>query len=234
MHAAGGRNFGATTFLVPCMLDKPRRIRNDAQERLGNPVSQETLKELFVGQIRDLYDAEKQITKALPKLAKAAQNEELADALREHLEQTEGHLSRLEQVFEIAGEKAKGKACKGMKGLLEEGSEAVKEEDKGPMRDLAIIAGCQKVEHYEISAYGTIRTLAEHLGMKKAIDLLQQTENEESEADEKLTGIAADMYTSEFGEEEETEEEEEPEAIAAGTSIRSAGEARSRSKRKAS
>jgi ferritin-like metal-binding protein YciE len=192
------------------------------------------LKELFVEQIRDLYDAEKQITKALPKLAKAAQNEELADALREHLEQTEGHVSRLEQVFEIAGEKAKGKACKGMKGLLEEGSEAVKEEDKGPMRDLAIIAGCQKVEHYEISAYGTIRTLAEHLGMKKAIDLLQQTQNEETEADEKLTGIATDMYTSEFGEEEEPEEEAEPEAIAAGTSIRAAGEARSRAKRKAS
>jgi ferritin-like metal-binding protein YciE len=205
-----------------------------AQERLGNPVNQETLKELFVEQIRDLYDAEKQITKALPKLAKAAENEELAEALREHLEQTEGHVSRLEQVFEIAGEKAKGKPCKGMKGLLEEGSEAVKEEDKGPMRDLAIIAGCQKVEHYEISAYGTIRTLAEHLGMKKAIDLLQQTENEETEADEKLTGIATDMYTSEFGAEEEQEEEEEPEAMGAGTSIRAAGEARSRSKRKAS
>jgi ferritin-like metal-binding protein YciE len=198
-------------------------------------VNQETLKELFVELIRDLYDAEKQITKALPKLAKAAQNEELADGLREHLEQTEGHVSRLEQVFEMAGEKVKGKPCKGMKGLLEEGSEAVKEEEKGPMRDLAIIAGCQKVEHYEISAYGTIRTLAEHLGMKKAIDLLQQTENEETEADEKLTGIATDMYTSEFGEEEEQpEEEEEPEAMGAGTSIRAAGEARSRAKRKAS
>ncbi len=196
-------------------------------------MNQETLKELFVELIRDLYDAEKQITKALPKLAKAAQNEELADGLREHLEQTEGHVSRLEQVFEIAGVKAKGKPCKGMKGLLEEGSEAVKEEDKGPMRDLAIIAGCQKVEHYEISAYGTVRTLAEHLGMK-AVDLLQQTENEESEADEKLTGIATEMYTSEFGADEEAEEEEEPEAIGAGTSIRAAGEARNRSKRRAS
>jgi ferritin-like metal-binding protein YciE len=196
-------------------------------------VNQETLKELFVEQIRDLYDAEKQITKALPKLARASESEELADALREHLEQTEGHVSRLELVFEIAGAKVKGKPCKGMKGLLEEGSEAVKEEDKGAMRDLAIIAGCQKVEHYEISAYGTIRTLAEHLGLRKAVDLLQQTENEESEADEKLTGIATEMYTSEFGEEEH-EEEEEPEAIGAGTSIRATGEARSRSKRRAS
>jgi len=193
-------------------------------------MNQETLKELFVEEIRDLYDAERQITKALPKLAKAAESEELADALREHLEQTEGHISRLEQIFDLAGEKVKGKPCKGMKGLLEEGSEVVKEEDKGPMRDLAIIAGCQKVEHYEISAYGTIRTLAEHLGMKKAVDLLQQTENEESEADEKLTGIAGDIYTSEFG----GEEEEEPDAIGAGTSIRAAGEARSRAKRKAS
>jgi len=193
-------------------------------------MNQETLKELFVEEIRDLYDAERQITKALPKLAKAAESEELADALREHREQTEGHISRLEQIFDLAGEKVKGKPCKGMKGLLEEGSEVVKEEDKGPMRDLAIIAGCQKVEHYEISAYGTIRTLAEHLGMKKAVDLLQQTENEESEADEKLTGIAGDIYTSEFG----GEEEEEPDAIGAGTSIRAAGEARSRAKRKAS
>ena len=198
-------------------------------------MNQETLKELFIEQIRDLYDAEKQITKALPKLAKASESEELADALREHLEQTESHVSRLEQVFEIAGAKAKGKPCKGMKGLLEEGSEAVKEEDKGPMRDLAIIAGCQKVEHYEISAYGTTRTLAERLGLKKAVDLLQQTENEESEADEKLTGIATEMYASEFGgEEQEEDEEEEPEAIGAGKSIRAAGEARSRSRRRAS
>jgi ferritin-like metal-binding protein YciE len=231
--ALQNRKFGATSILAARMLDEPRRIRDNAQERLGNPVNQETLKELFVEQIRDLYDAEKQITKALPKLAKASASEELADALREHLEQTEGHVSRLEQIFEIAGAKAKGKPCKGMKGLIEEGSEAVKEEDKGPMRDLAIIAGCQKVEHYEISAYGTVRTLADHLGMKKAVDLLQQTENEESEADEKLTGIATEMYTSEFGEEEQGEEEE-PEAIGVGTSIRAAGEARSRSRRRAS
>jgi ferritin-like metal-binding protein YciE len=193
-------------------------------------VNQETLKELFIEQIRDLYDAERQITKALPKLAKAAESEELADALREHLEQTEGQIARLEEIFEIAGAKVKGKPCKGMKGLLEEGSEAVKEEDKGPMRDLAIIAGCQKVEHYEISAYGTVKTLAEHLGMKKAVDLLQETENEEGEADKLLTGIATEMYSSFEGE----EEEEETESIGAGTSIRAAGEARSRAKRKAS
>ncbi|HVW10060.1 MAG TPA: ferritin-like domain-containing protein, partial [Bryobacteraceae bacterium] len=185
--------------------------------------------------IRDLYDAEKQITKALPKLAKAAESQELADGLREHLEQTEGHVSRLEQIFEIAGEKAKGKSCKGMKGLLEEGSEAMKEEEKGTMRDLAIIAGCQKVEHYEISAYGTVRTLAEHLGMKKAVSLLQQTEDEESEADEKLTGIATELYSSQFGEEEGEEAgNEEVQPVGAGTSIRAAGEARSRAKRRAS
>jgi ferritin-like metal-binding protein YciE len=193
-------------------------------------VNQETLKELFIEQIRDLYDAERQISKALPKLAKAAESEELADALGEHLEQTEGQISRLEEIFEIVGAKVKGKPCKGMKGLLEEGSEAVKEEDKGPMRDLAIIAGCQKVEHYEISAYGTVKTLADHLGMKKAVDLLQETENEEGEADKLLTGIATGMYGSFEGE----EEEEETESIGAGTSIRAAGEARSRARRKAS
>jgi ferritin-like metal-binding protein YciE len=157
-------------------------------------MNQEALNELFIEQVRDLYDAEKQITKALPKLAKASVSEQLAGALRSHLEETQNHVSRLEQVFEIVGVPAKGKTCKGMKGLLEEGSEAIREEDKGSIRDLAIIAGCQKVEHYEMSAYGTIRTLAEQLGNEEAVDLLQQTEDEEKAADQKLTEIATALY----------------------------------------
>src|SRR3954449_2787450 len=104
------------------------------------PMNRETLQELLVEQLRDVYDAEKQLVKALPKMAKAAQSEDLAEAIRTHLGETESQVSRLEQVFGIVGAPAKGKPCKGMKGLLEEGDEAIKEQEKGPMRDLAIIA----------------------------------------------------------------------------------------------
>src|SRR5579872_4177974 len=157
-------------------------------------MQQETLRELFVEQIRDLYDAEKQLVKTLPKLAKAAESEELAEALKSHLEETQNQVSRLEEIFQEVGVPARGKTCKGMKGLLEEGGEAVQEEDEGALRDLAIIAGGQRVEHYEISAYGTARTLAEKIGMNRAAQLLQQTEDEEREADNKLTEVAMSLY----------------------------------------
>lgn len=123
-------------------------------------MNQETLKELLVDQIRDLYDAEKQLVKALPKLAKAADSEELGNALRTHLAETQNHVARLEKVFKSIGAPVKGKPCKGMQGLVEEGGEAVQEKEEGPARDLAIVAGGQKVEHYEMSAYGTARALA--------------------------------------------------------------------------
>src|SRR5258707_15055735 len=150
-------------------------------------MNHEILRELFVEQLRDVFDAEKQLVKALPKLAKAAESEDLAEGLRNHLEETQNQVTRLEEVFGIVGVAVKGKPCKGMKGLIEEGNEAAQEEEKGLLRDLAIIAGAQKVEHYEISAYGTARTLAEQLGIDEAIDLLQQTEGEEKEADVRLT-----------------------------------------------
>ena len=169
-------------------------------------MNQQTLEKLFTAQIRDLYDAEKQLVKALPKLAKAAESEQLAEALRGHLEETQNHVSRLEQVFELIGVAAKGKSCKGMKGLLEEGNEAVQEEDKGSLRDLAIIAGCQRVEHYEMSGYGTSRTLAEQLGNDDAVELLQQTEDEEIEADQKLTEVATTLYEAADEESEDGEE----------------------------
>jgi ferritin-like metal-binding protein YciE len=180
-------------------------------------MNQEHLQELFVEQIRDIYDAEKQLVKALPKLAKAAESEELAEALRNHLEETQGQVTRLEEVFSIAGVAAKGKPCKGMKGLIEEGSEALQEEE-GPMRDLALIAGCQRVEHYEMSAYGTARTLAGVLEMDDAVDLLQQAEDEEKAADETLTKVAMGIYeSSESGEDEAEEVDEEMEtAVAKG------------------
>jgi len=145
--------------------------------------------------------------KALPKLAKAAASEQLAEGLRSHLEETQNHVARLEQIFELAGVAARGKPCKAMKGLIEEGNEAVQEEEKGSIRDLAIIAGCQKVEHYEMSGYGTTRTLAEQVGNDEAVELLQQTEDEEKAADEKLTEVATALYES-AGDESEGEEEE--------------------------
>jgi ferritin-like metal-binding protein YciE len=177
-------------------------------------VNKETLQKLFVEIIRDIYDAEKQLVRALPKLAKAAESEELSEAIRSHLEETQNHVSRLEEVFGLVGVPAKGKPCKGMKGLIEEGSEAVQEQEKGALRDLAIIAGAQKVEHYEISAYGTARTLAEQLSINQAVELLEQTEGEEKEADEKLTQVAVSLYESV----DEDEEEEEGESVSAGTS----------------
>jgi len=173
-------------------------------------MEQETLQQLFVDQIKDLYDAEKQIVKALPKMAKAASSEELSEALRHHLDETQNHVSRLEEVFKMMGVPAKGKSCKGMKGLLEEGSEALKEEEDETLSDLAIIAAAQKVEHYEISAYGTAKTIAEQLGNNEAVELLQQTEDEEAAADSKLTEIATSLYqVTEEEEDEEMDEEEE-------------------------
>jgi ferritin-like metal-binding protein YciE len=160
-------------------------------------MNQDALQEVFVEHIRDIYDAEKQLVKALPKLAKAAQSEELGEALRNHLEETQGHVSRLEEVFGIVGIAAKGKPCKGMKGLIAEGSEAIQEHDKGLLRDLAIIAGGQKVEHYEMSAYGTAKAMAEQLGLNDAVELLRQTEDEEKQADHKLTEVASGVYQSE-------------------------------------
>ena len=112
-------------------------------------MNQEILQELFVEQLRDILDAEKQLVKALPKLAKAVESEDLAEALRSHLQETQNHVTRLEEVFGIVGVAPRGKPCKAMKGLVEEGSEAVQEQDKGALRDLAIIAGAQRVEHYE-------------------------------------------------------------------------------------
>src|SRR6185312_3374335 len=190
-------------------------------------MNQETMQELFVEQLRDIYDAEKQLVKALPKLAKAAESEELSEALTSHLEETKNHVQRVERIFQMVKTNAKSKPCNGMKGLIEEGNEAIQEEDEGVLRDLAIIAGCQKVEHYEISAYGTIRTLAEQLEMEDVVQLLQETEDEESQADEKLTEVATGIYESDAGE-EQNEEAEETAAPARGsrTAAKTAGKGR--------
>ena len=157
----------------------------------------EQLNELLVDEIKDIYHAEKQLVKALPKIAKACESEELAEAIRGHLAETQNQVTRLEKVFELLDTPAKGKPCKGMQGLLEEGSEAVEDQEAGPIRDLAIIGAAQRVEHYEISAYGTARALAEQVGNSQVAKLLLQTENEEKVADEKLSEVAKVIYASE-------------------------------------
>lgn len=149
-----------------------------------------SLQELLVEEIKDLYDAEHQLTKALPKMAKAATNTQLQNAFNSHLTETEGHIKRLEQVFEALGEKPSRKTCKAMKGLVEEGSEAIEEDMEPEVKDAALIAAAQRVEHYEMAGYGAARSFAQTLGHSDVVKLLQQTLNEEGAADEKLTKIA--------------------------------------------
>jgi ferritin-like metal-binding protein YciE len=148
------------------------------------------LHELFLDELADVYSAEQQLTKALPKLAKAAESDELREALEQHLEETEEHISRLEQVAESLDETLKKKTCKAMQGLIAEGDDIVKEQKNSSALDAGIIAACQKVEHYEIASYGTLCAWAEQMGHDEAVKLLRQTEEEEISADEKLTEVA--------------------------------------------
>lgn len=153
----------------------------------------ETLNDLFVENLKDIYDAEKRLVRALPKMAKAASSEELRSAIEEHLEVTKGQVERLEQVFETAGVAAKSKPCAGIKGLIEEGEEVIGQDATDELMDAAIIGAAQRVEHYEIAAYGTARALAEKLGNDEAVSLLEETLNEEKEADAKLTEVAEQL-----------------------------------------
>jgi ferritin-like metal-binding protein YciE len=150
----------------------------------------EGLRELYIDELKDLYNAENQLVKALPKMAKAASSEELRQGFEEHLEQTKGQVQRLEQIFQKLGESPKGKKCKGMEGLVEEGSEVIEEDFEGAVKDAALIGAAQRVEHYEIAGYGTVRSMAETLGEDDHVSLLEETLEEEKETDEKLTQLA--------------------------------------------
>ena len=153
-------------------------------------VALNNLEDLLVDQLKDLYNAESQLTKALPKMAKAASSPDLKRAFENHLSQTEEHVNRLERVFEGLGHRAKGKTCYAMKGLIEEGSEAIKEDATPNVKDAALIAAAQRVEHYEMAGYGTVRTFAKLLGHSDTVTLLQKTLDEEGAADKLLTKIA--------------------------------------------
>lgn len=155
----------------------------------------------------DTYDAEHQLIKALPKMAKAASSEELRSGFEEHLEQTREHVSRLEQVFQQHGLKPKRIKCEGMAGLIEEGDEVIEEFDEGDLRDVALICAAQKVEHYEIAAYGSLRTFAQLLGEEEAVSLLEQTLEEEKATDKKLTTVAEGINPEAIEEGEEMDKE---------------------------
>lgn len=149
-----------------------------------------TIENLFVEQLRDLYSAEHQITKTLPKLVEAATSSELKKAFEHHLKETESQIERLDRAFEILGESPKGKTCDGMKGVLSEGAEMLKETEAGDIRDAGLISAAQRVEHYEMAAYGSVGAYAEKLDQKEIAELLQETLEEEKAADKKLTEIA--------------------------------------------
>jgi len=169
----------------------------------------ESLEDLLQDELKDIYDAEKQLTKALPKLAKKASNEQLREALEQHLQETEGHMEKLEQVFEQLGMPARGKKCEGMQHLIAEGDEMIGEAEEDGTRDAIMIAAAQKVEHYEIAAYGTLRTWANLLGKGDAASVFEEILEEEKAADTKLTEIAESFVNEQAASEGEESAEEE-------------------------
>jgi ferritin-like metal-binding protein YciE len=179
-------------------MKRPTQKQQSNRSRAGNGEGQEgemdnDLHQVFLDEIADVYNAEQQLTKALPRMAKAAESEELREAFEAHLEETEEHVSRLEEVVEGLGEKLKRKTCAAMKGLVEEAQDLMKEQKDSSALDAALIAAAQKVEHYEIASYGTLCAWAEQMGHDDALETLRATLDEEKAADEKLTGIAESL-----------------------------------------
>jgi ferritin-like metal-binding protein YciE len=171
-------------------------------------MSHNNLKSLYVDELRDLYSSEQQLIKALPKMAKAANSDELRKGFEEHLEQTRQHATRLEQILTALGEPAKGKKCKGMAGIVAEGGEMMSEDFDGALMDAALISAAQRVEHYEIAAYGAVHAYAELMGESEAASLLQQTLEEEKQTDQKLTALSEQINSEAFDSGSEAEEEE--------------------------
>lgn len=180
--------------------------KSSGMEEYG--IDESKLMKLFEDSLKDIYWAEKALTKALPKMAKKATSEELVSAIENHLEETEGQVQKVEQVFEIIGKKPVAKKCEAMDGLIKEAEEIMKNSEEGAMRDAGIISAAQKVEHYEIASYGTLRTFAQTLGIDDAAQLLEEILDEEKSADEKLTDVAVSTINVQAAEEVEAEEEE--------------------------
>lgn len=170
--------------------------REDSCQWREKVAAEKTLDDLFLDTLKDIYYAEKQIVKALPKMAKAATDKTLKQGFLDHLEETKVHVQRLEEVAKMLDATPRGKTCKAMKGLVEEGAEAIEEDGDPSLRDLALIIAAQKVEHYEISGYGSARTLAESLGLDDVVEILQMTLDEEGATDKKLTEAASEIIPS--------------------------------------
>jgi ferritin-like metal-binding protein YciE len=194
-------------------------------------MQENSLQELYVEQLRDLYNAESQLVKALPKMAKAAQSEALRQGFEHHLEQTTGHVDRLEQIFSAMDESPKGRKCAGMEGLVKEGEEVIKEQSSSDALDAGLIASAQRVEHYEIAAYGTVRSFAKFLGDNEAVDLLQQTLDEEKETDEKLTELSKEVIARAMDAAQAAETEQESEEEGASRPPQRSKRAKARSAR---
>jgi ferritin-like metal-binding protein YciE len=179
-----------------------------------------TLHDAFIDELRDTYDAEKQLTKALPKLAKAASNPKLRQAFETHLEETRGQIERLEQVFQSLDEKARGKHCEGIAGIIEEGKSIMEEDFDETTMDACLITAGQRAEHYEMAAYGTLVAWAQAMGHSEAAELLQQTLDEETATDEKLSGLAEGGINQSAADAAHPEESEEEERTTASDSSR--------------
>ena len=176
--------------LVQLLPVVPYLITRKLIQMTGEKMSVGTLEELLIDELKDLYSAEQQIIRALPKIIKAVSSPELQEGLSNHLEETKGQVSRLEKMGEILSKKMTGKTCVGMKGVLEEGSEVLEDTEKGIVRDAALISACQRVEHYEMAGYGSARDFAKLLGQKEVAALLEETLAEEKNADKTLTGAS--------------------------------------------
>jgi len=183
-------------------------------------MKENTLRELFVDELRDLYDAENRLVKALPRLAKASQLDELREGFEMHLEQTKEHVERLKQIMESMDEKPAGKKCIGMVGIIQEGDEMMGEDLEGSVMDAALISAAQRAEHYEIAAYGCVRTWAKELGEDEAAELLEKTLQEEKETDAKLTELAEQVNSAANVEGEESGEGAEEESEERNTTMR--------------
>jgi ferritin-like metal-binding protein YciE len=187
------RSFSAIPHATRLQLTRHRCHLRGKFLRSEEVMTKNSLEELYVDELKDLFSAETQLTKALPKMAKAATSEELRQGFEEHLEQTKGHVERLQQIFDELGEKATGKKCMGMEGLVKEGAEVIDEDYGDAMKDAALISAAQRVEHYEMAGYGSVIAYAELLGHSEQASLLKETLEEEKETDEKLTELSKEV-----------------------------------------
>lgn len=187
----------------------PKSSKAAPKKTSGNSSVAQGLRQLFEDELKDIYWAEKALTKAIPKMIKKATSQELIDALQEHLEVTKGQVERCEKAFELLGKPARAKKCEAMEGLTKEAEEIMESSEEGVVRDAGIISAGQKIEHYEIASYGTLCAFAKVLGEDEIAALLEQTLNEEKEADQTLTQVAESSINMEAAQEDEGEEEEE-------------------------